>query len=252
MRIQYCSDLHLEFPENAAYLEQSSWETKADILIIAGDLVPFSQIEKHLVLIEKLCKPYKQVYWILGNHEYYYDNYTLSKGSLNKPILPNLTLVNNQSVEIENVAFIFSTLWTHIHPDKEYIIEQRLSDFYLIQYNHQPFTPLLYNELHHHSVEFIHHALENSQDKTRIVVTHHCPTLKNYPTKYKNSPINQAFAVEMEKFIIAHQPEYWIYGHTHVNTKAFQIGATHLLTNQLGYVRNQEHMSFIAESLIEI
>lgn len=252
MRIQYCSDLHLEFPENAAFLQEVNWSTQADILIIAGDLVPFSQMEKHLILIEKLCKPYRQVYWIPGNHEYYYDDHLLSKGSLFKHILPNLTLVNNQSIEIENVEFIFSTLWTHIQPDKEYIIEQRLSDFYLIQYNHKPFTSFIYNELHKQSIEFIHHALENSQDKTRIVVTHHCPTLKNYPSKYKNSPINQAFAVELEKFITAHQPEYWIYGHTHMNTKAFKIGVTHLLTNQLGYVRHFEHKSFKPDSLIEI
>lgn len=37
MKIQFVSDLHLEFPENRAYLAEHPLEVTGDILLIAGD-----------------------------------------------------------------------------------------------------------------------------------------------------------------------------------------------------------------------
>ena len=47
MNIQYCSDLHIEFPKNKAFLKENPIQPVGDILIIAGDLVPFAVIDKH-------------------------------------------------------------------------------------------------------------------------------------------------------------------------------------------------------------
>ena len=77
-----------------------------------------------------------------------------------------------------------------------------------------------------------------------MVVTHHVPTYKNYPEKYKDSIINEAFAVELFDFIETFAPDYWIYGHTHGNTPDFEIGKTKLLTNQLGYMKYGEQDGF--------
>ncbi|MEM9885795.1 MAG: hypothetical protein AAF849_07880 [Bacteroidota bacterium] len=43
----------------------------------------------------------------------------------------------------------------------------------------------------------------------------------------------------------------WIYGHSHGNRKAFEIGETKLLTNQLGYVEMGEHFLFNRKAVIE-
>ena len=40
MRIQYCSDLHLELEQNSNYFESTPLEVSGDILILAGDIVP--------------------------------------------------------------------------------------------------------------------------------------------------------------------------------------------------------------------
>lgn len=252
MHIQYCSDLHLEFQENTDWLQQHPLLPQADILIIAGDLVPLKQLQQHLEQLEELCEPYQQVYWIPGNHEFYYEDISHWQGSYEKQVLPNLTLLNNRSVTIGHVELIFTTLWTHVSPVKAAAVQSRLSDFYLISNQDRALDITAYNKLHLASLEFLHHALENSQDKTQIVITHHCPTFRNYPLQYAGSPINEAFAVELEEMILNTQPEYWIYGHTHINTPAFQLGNTRMLTNQLGYVRRNEHYHFLADAVLEL
>jgi hypothetical protein len=84
------------------------------------------------------------------------------------------------------------------------------------------------------------------------VVTHHVPTFLHYPEQFKYSSINEAFATDYLDFIFENGPDFWIYGHHHQNTPKFKIGETHLLTNQLGYVAQGEHLSFDAGKTFEI
>ena len=49
MKIQYCSDLHLEFQENKNYLKQFPLKPKGDILLLAGDIILFKAIKEHLL-----------------------------------------------------------------------------------------------------------------------------------------------------------------------------------------------------------
>ena len=47
MKIQYCSDLHLEFPATKKYLKANPIKAEGEILLLAGDITPFSEIEKN-------------------------------------------------------------------------------------------------------------------------------------------------------------------------------------------------------------
>jgi len=115
-----------------------------------------------------------------------------------------------------------------------------------------PFTSDHFNELHSISMDFLTHELSEefeTADK-KIVITHHVPTKINYPARYVKSVINPAFAVELNKFILQQEPDYWIYGHHHCNVSDFSLGHTRMLTNQLGYVRYNEHKIFHGEKTI--
>ena len=74
MKIQYCSDLHLEFPENNFFLKQNPLKIEGDILILAGDILLFKDINKYEYFFNFISENFKYTYWIPGNHEYYYSN----------------------------------------------------------------------------------------------------------------------------------------------------------------------------------
>jgi len=46
MKLQYCSDLHLEFPENKKYILKNPIKPKAEILVLAGDIVLFATMDR--------------------------------------------------------------------------------------------------------------------------------------------------------------------------------------------------------------
>lgn len=252
MKIQYCSDLHLEFPENLYFLKQNPIKPLGDILILAGDILPFIHMEKENNFLNNIARNYEAVYWLPGNHEYYYSDINKFNNPLKKEIRENLFLVNNVVIKHRGINLIFSTLWGIIHPQNAWITQQNVSDFHVIHVNKMRFTVEHFNNLHKECANFIETSLKQNDSNINIVITHHVPTLMNYPEQYRKSNINEAFAIEMHDFILNNPIGYWIYGHHHVNIQEFKIGKTQLLTNQLGYVRYNEHKAFKNNTFIDI
>jgi predicted phosphohydrolase len=243
MTIQYASDLHLEFPSNKAYLKENPLEAKGDILLLAGDIVPFHAIDKHKDFFKYVSDHFKTTYWIPGNHEYYHFDIAKKSGVLNEAIKKNVHLVNNIALHIEDIHFIFSTMWSKIDVNNNWLIENSMNDFKVIKNNGYRLSIKEYNAFHKDSMVFLKEAFKTIAGKS-IVLTHHVPTFMHYPEKYKTSILNSAFAVELFETIEKSNIHYWIYGHHHQNTKDFKIGNTKMLTNQLGYVDHGENEGF--------
>lgn len=252
MKIQYCSDLHLEFPENKEFLKDNPLLPKGDILLLAGDIVPFAVMDNHKDFFDYVSDNFKYTYWVAGNHEYYRSEITDKTGAFNEKIRSNVFLINNTSVIQNNIKFVFSTLWTKIRPEYQWQIEKGLNDFHVIKYKGYRLSTEKYNMLHAESLKFLKQELNSEKTNKTIVVTHHVPTLFNYPEKYKGSVLNEAFAVELFNLIETAGPDYWVFGHHHQNIPDFKIGKTKLTTNQLGYVVYGEHILFKENKVFSI
>jgi predicted phosphohydrolase len=251
-KIQYASDLHLEFTANKEFLKLHPLQPVGDVLILAGDIVPFTIMDKHMDFFTRLGDRFEQVYWLPGNHEYYGFDASKKCGGLLEKIRANVSLVNNFSIVHDGVKLIFSTLWSHISPAHEWEIERGMNDFRVIWFGDFRFSAQRYNQLHAESLAFLKQEVTETQASKMLVFTHHCPTFMHYPEQYKGDVLNEAFAVELYDLIESSPIDYWVYGHHHTNTPEFAIGKTKLLTNQLGYVQRNEHQLFEANKVIEL
>ena len=108
-----------------------------------------------------------------------------------------------------------------------------------------------FNHEHDRCFSFIQGAVEKSKAKHIIVITHHVPSFQLSSPDFAGNSINGAFPVELDKYIESSPIEYWIYGHSHRNIDKV-IGRTKCVSNQLGYVFQNEHHSFDTGKVIEI
>ena len=246
LKIQFVSDLHLEFPDNRAWLAAHPLEVTGDILLIAGDTayldLPDSGRETYKAydFWDWASRNYKQVIVCLGNHDFYgyYDLATMPDGyCLN--IRPNVKAYYNSVVHLPDVDIIVSTLWSFIEPDIDFIVERSVSDFYRIKYEGHRLNAQNFNAEHERCLAFIKQSVTESKAKTKIVLTHHVPTQLCTADEFKGSAINGAFTVELGDYIADSGIDYWIYGHSHRNMDA-KIGKTQIISNQFGYLSHGE------------
>lgn len=247
MKIQFVSDLHLEFLENRAYLEKHPLEVTGDILLIAGDTayldLPDSKEDTYsrYSFWDWASEHYQQVIVCFGNHDFYghYDLTTIPEKYC-KQIRQNVHAYYNGVVNIGNVDIIVSTLWAYIKPENAYMTERGVNDFYRIRYNGYRLSSDTFNLEHEHCLQFVKKAVSESSAQTKIVLTHHVPTELCTASEFRDSLINGAFTVELGNYIVESGIDYWIYVHSHRNIDA-QIGNTRIISNQLGYVSSAEY-----------
>ncbi len=250
MKIQICSVLHLEFHNNREWLKNNPLIPKGEILIIAGDTYYLEKDYSQLEFINKVSEDFEQVFLIPGNHEYY-GGFDISTAlyPYKKEIKKNVFLLNNCSININNVLFIFSTMWSKIEKNVLDII-RGMADFRKIRFKEERFSINHFNMLHEKSFEFI--TNEVNKEGKKVIVTHHLPSEECNVEEFKDSTLNNAFCVEKTRFILNNDIDYWIYGHSHRNKNDFKIGGTKMITNQLGYIGLDEHYLFDSEKVIEI
>lgn len=252
MKIQYASDLHLEFPENTLYMERHPLIPAADVLLLSGDISVINEKYDRHPFWDKVSNDFKQTIVVCGNHEFYdrYDVGYLSEGCI-RTIRPNVKLYHNAIVPIGEVDFILTTLWGTIPWDDAHIVQQRVADFSRIKRNGGPYLVLDFNELNSEARRFLADAISHSGRK-KVVMTHHVPTMLCCSDDFKRSPINDFFVTEMHDFIYDNPIECWIYGHSHRNMSEVNVNGTRLVCNQLGYVGSKEQIGFDNSAVIEI
>jgi len=253
MKIQYCSDLHLEFPDNRLWLKRNPLIPKGDILLIGGDTHNLGAEFEDLAFWDIVSEQFKMVFIIPGNHEFY-TGYDCSLGlemDYELALRDNVFVLNNTTRVVDGVEFIFTTLWSKIETQAKAVLAG-MHDFKLIKYNSKRLTIDQYNALFERSWSFLSDQISQKSAHKKVVLTHHLPSKLCNVEKFKNSPINEGFCVELTEEIMASHVSHWIYGHSHGNKAPFQIGDTQMLTNQLGYVAYSEIDQFQRGVIFEV
>ncbi|ASB50583.1 metallophosphoesterase [Alkalitalea saponilacus] len=253
MKIQYCSDLHLEFAQNALFLHKNPIKPIGDILILAGDITYWSKKHFKHWFFDYVADNWKAVYYVPGNHEFYSGkDLRILDEPVKEAIRENVFLVNNEVVSLDDCDLFFTALWSHIPEEKSLVVESCVSDFRLIKYHDRQLTANTFNHLHARSIEFLRKSISRSTARYKIVASHHVPSHIVNPQEYKNSDINSAFVSEQADLIFDHQPDYWIYGHHHANMPETLMDNTRLVTNQLCYVHLGEHFNYRSDAYIKL
>lgn len=254
MKIQYASDLHLEFGENSKYLKENPLIVSGDILVLAGDIgyLGDDNYSKH-PFWDWASKNYSHVYVVPGNHELYkfFDINRLEDGRLLN-IRDNISCHYNDVVHLDDdTDLILTTLWAHIKLEDAYAVEHGVSDFRRILNGDETLDWVRFNAEYEKCVGFIRNSVARSRGEKIIVATHHVPSFELMSPEFAGSRINGAFTSELKEFITGSKINYWIYGHSHRNIDKV-IGKTHCVSNQLGYVFADEHRSFNRSKIIEL
>lgn len=226
-----------------------------DVLVLAGDTFYLNNTTAPLGKFWRWASAnYKQVLLVPGNHEYYQGCDVMERGlQWQWMFKENIGYYQNQVVRVDNTDFILSTLWSHVPPKNEFYVSRGLNDFYQTRFNGKRLTVEDYNRMHDYCLEFIKKSVAESTAKHIVVVTHHLPTLQVVAAQHKGTDLNSAFATELGNLIADSRIDVWIYGHSHTNIDT-EIGNTRVLSNQMGYIFHNEHLTngFDASKYIEL
>lgn len=255
MKIQYASDLHLEFAENKSFIEHGGMEPVGDVLVLAGDVSYLGDRKMWKRPFWDWCaEHFRETIVVPGNHEFYGGfDIGCTMADFELAVRPNVRYLNNRSVVLQDAELFFTTLWTKIDPTRLWTVQQGMNDYRYGKLNGRRFCANDVDDLHQQCMGWLSGALAASTAKHKVVVSHHCPTMRKEFNSYPGGALNSAFQVDLDAFIESSGVEYWIYGHTHfAGGSGMKMSNTALLCNQLGYVFQNEHYEFDKAACIEV
>lgn len=282
MKIAVCSDLHLEFGP----LEIKN-PGDVDVLILSGDiLVARDLLSLDYVFVpgmkkvqgastrfhefmQGVCKEFKNVIYIAGNHEHYHGDFATTHKILkeNLAYLPNLHILDKETFELDDVVFVGSTLWTDMNggdPATLNHIHRRMNDFRIVDNSNQmvsyktyfpdpkdntrdvvvfkervsTFSPDNAMVEHKKCLDYISAVYGNTPPwKTIAVVGHHTPSHKSCHPRFANDDLmNGGYHSDLEYFIKQRPSiKLWTHGHTHEKFD-YKIGDCRVVCNPRGYI----------------
>lgn len=253
MKIQYMSDLHLEFMRKERKKFIDELPVLGDVLVLAGDI----STESKPSLFKRIAKRFEGVpiVYVPGNHEYYgrtreHVDKQLKMISAN---LENFHVLNPGIVEINGVVFAGATLWFQ-KTMETMMSKSSFSDFNYIMDAMD--TQWMFSA-HEQHVKFLRGVVAD------VVVTHHAPSMKSVHPDFEGSAVNHFFCNPLEDLVDQVGARLWIHGHTHhpmdyilsdtrivCNPKAykFELGRFDpTAVIELGRGEDHDHPSFVAQ-----
>lgn len=236
MKIQYMSDLHLEFGT------MDIPEVIGDVLILAGDIHVGT---RGVGWINHASEKFKDVIYVLGNHEFYHNDMFDLPRALKQPSLfnDNVHFLDNDCVTINGIKFAGSTLWSDMTLDAfgsmndSNLISMPVAKDLYATYSKE--AKLNYIKMLHKNAKLF---LHNNKDAD-VVITHHCPHIKSINTnRYPDNSMNTGYYTDILKEFVnsphvnnGSNIKHWVCGHTHSVVEYEEYGIK-VHNNCRGYV----------------
>lgn len=248
MRIQYASDLHLEFFDKTPF--PPILKPVAPVLVLAGD-IGRPDMRTYRDFMHYCSRNWDATFVVAGNHEFYNGQKLRHSAQVRMEMCeticgewPNVHFMNRRRVEHEGVTFLGATLWTDMVGFESVHLRRSYNDFNRIAVpSTDPDTlrPLELSDIrswHQIDREWLTAELAKVAGPT-VVITHHLPTTAMISPRFASSPFNAAFATTDCEELIRPPVCAWIAGHTHVGMTVPLADGIVGLTNPLGYPGDQ-------------
>lgn len=236
VKIQYVSDLHLEFNKNDEnYKLEDYIDIKGDFLILAGDIGnPYDKRFKNFII--DCCSKFVKVIMVAGNHEYYFNDIEEVDNLLRTWAyeIYNFIFLQQNYLKMGNILILGCTLWSKIHPGAEESVKAFVNDYK----NIKNFTVERCNEIHNSHLDWLKNRIEegNKRGDIIIVITHY--PLIFYPYK-KDFRITDC-AFENDYYNMLSTINYSISGHIHKCMNKL-INGCEVHLNCRGYYDNNKY-----------
>jgi Icc-related predicted phosphoesterase len=247
MKLHILNDLHTEFGEFDPPV------TNADVVVLAGDI---GVGMKGLHWAEDYF-PDRPVLYVPGNHEFYHHDIALVD-ELKTQAPGNIHVLNDDSMVIDGVRFLGSTLWTDFalfgEADKFFAMRQarqQMTDFSIIQNKNRRFTPEDAIRLHTASRDWLAAMLAKPFDGKTVVVTHHAPSSRSVAPCYAGDLLTPAFASSLESMMDGGRVALWVHGHMH-ESYDYEIHGTRVICNPRGYAPSALNPEFRPDWIVEV
>ncbi len=239
MKLQVCSDLHLEFYEQPLHLlAKVDFAPDLDFLALPGDIVvPCRMDGKNIQrALGFLSTKARHVIFVIGNHEYYGGSREQVEFVLGSYMPKNFIWLRNNDVTVDGVHFFGGPLWFPNLPLNQ-LYERALADFSEIRGD---FRTWVYEE----NRQFREKFTEVVTPQT-VVISHHLPHPRSTPLRFTNSQINRFFVSDETNLITEKQPRLWIHGHTH-NDCDYMLGETRVVCYPYAYPHERQSELFMS------
>ncbi len=243
MKIDICSDLHLESGE--IYSSSGFFKNpEGDLLLLAGDSCESKHLNHFRDFFSLVDEKWAKAFIINGNHEHYGSNFNKSIQDMQTFFngTANIKFMHNEAVELNSEwLLIGSTLWTDFCRNKPTALMEAkamMNDYNYIrteEYGYIKLTPLFVLREHRRALQAIKDIIDQHPQHKIILMVHHGVSFLSQDNRYNNSLLDCAYMSDLSEFILDRPNiKLIVHGHTH-HELDYMIGDCRVICHPRGY-----------------